>query len=337
MEKTFIVVPAYDPEEEIMLEFINELHKEFKNILIVNDGSNKKHDKFFESFKNMNIEVISNYKNMGKGRAMKYAFNHILNNYPDIIGCVTCDCDGQHTVADVKKLNDYLLKNTDELILGVRDFNESNVPFKSRYGNKITRSILKNIVGCDISDTQTGLRGFSRKLMTDFLDIPGERYEYETRMLVDAKKNNIPFKEIVIETVYLNDNKGSHFNPIKDSIKIYKTFSSNLAKIVLNYIINILLFVFIYNFSKNAIASCLASGLITTVLYTLLNKKLLFNKRSIKFYITYYLTQVLKIGVVAILLNYFIVDKFILLFKLLYDFVISFLTYIVRYNIKTNE
>ena len=40
-------------------------------------------------------------------------------------------------------------------------------------------------------------------------------------MLLLAKKNGLSIKEVPIETVYIDDNSGSHFNPVKDAVKIY--------------------------------------------------------------------------------------------------------------------
>jgi len=222
MKNIFIVVPTLDPEEKIMETFIEELHKEFKNVLVINDGSKKQHEKFFKKLEQDGIEVIKHYKNLGKGRALKNAFNYLLNKYENIEGVITCDCDGQHSVKDIKNCAKTLLENKDKLILGVRNFDKDNVPPKSKFGNKITRNIFKIFIGLTISDTQTGLRGLSKDLMLKFIDLAGERYEYETNMLIDCKNKSIEIKEIEIETIYLNSNANSHFNPLKDSIMIYE-------------------------------------------------------------------------------------------------------------------
>ena len=49
-------------------------------------------------------------------------------------------------------------------------------------------------------------------------------------MLLAFKKYNIGFQEESIETVYIEDNSSSHFNPVKDSIKIYKVIFKYLFK-----------------------------------------------------------------------------------------------------------
>lgn len=96
------------------------------------------------------------------------------------------------------------------------------MPFRSKLGNKIAKRIFKKLIGIEISDTQSGLRAYNKDLMKLFLSTQGERYEYETEMLIDCKKHNINIQEVSIKTIYLNKNKTSYFRPIKDSLKIYK-------------------------------------------------------------------------------------------------------------------
>ena len=117
---------------------------------------------------------------------------------------------------------DALLESPDSLVLGCRDFQQKNVPFKSKFGNTLTCSIFRMLTGRSLSDTQTGLRGISADLMRFLVNVPGERFEYETQMLWEAKIKDIPYKEVKIATVYENNNSGTHFRPVQDSWMIYK-------------------------------------------------------------------------------------------------------------------
>jgi len=58
--------------------------------------------------------------------------------------------------------------------------------------------------------------------MEAFVNVPGERYEYEINVLLSAARVKMPIHEVTIKTIYINENESSHFNPVKDSIKIYK-------------------------------------------------------------------------------------------------------------------
>ena len=71
--------------------------------------------------------------------------------------------------------------------------------------------MMKLFVGVTLSDTQTGLRDFSAERMREYLTVAGERFEYETNVLLYSKEEEVPMVEVPIETIYLEQNKSSHF------------------------------------------------------------------------------------------------------------------------------
>ena len=176
MDDIFIIIPSYKPDKEIMWQFLKLLKQRFKKIIVVNDGSGEEYNDFFNQIENKEkIVVLKHYLNFGKGRAIKTAFNYILNHKDNnTIGTITADCDGQHKVEDIVKCAEKLRKEPNKLIIGTRNFDESHVPIKSRYGNKLTRTIIKIFVGMSITDTQSGLRGFVIEVMKKVLLTKGE-------------------------------------------------------------------------------------------------------------------------------------------------------------------
>jgi len=335
MKNIFIVVPTLDPEEDIMNTFIKDLHKEFDNILVVNDGSKKVHNNFFESLEKQGIIVIKNYKNFGKGRGLKNAFNYLLNEYPDIEGVITCDCDGQHSVKDIKKCAKELLKNKDKLVLGVRNFDDDNVPPKSKFGNKITRNIFKLFIGLEITDTQTGLRGLSKQLMIEFLDLSGERYEYETNMLIECKEENIEIHEVEIETIYLNSNANSHFNPLKDSIKIYRLFMKYFLVAISSFILDILLFssiIGILKINSKILAATILARLVSSIYNYIVNSNFIFKDMSIKTLIKYYILAVIQMFVSGCFVTYLysLLNIPVILIKIIVDFILWSINVVIQ-------
>lgn len=241
MNKDIVVlIPVYDPNEEIMQKFLDKLTKKFCNIVFINDGCNTNHNEFMYNLA-LKYPMVKHYINLGKGRGLKNGINYILNNYDGKV-IVTADCDGQHSVNDIKRCGDFAKKNMDSLILGVRDFSGNCVPFRSRFGNVITRNVLYSFVGVKVSDTQTGLRAMSFDVAKKLIDVSGERYEYETNVLIESKIESIPIKEVVIETIYINNNETSHFNPVKDSIRVYKLFASYIFIAYISYLIETIIF-----------------------------------------------------------------------------------------------
>lgn len=166
-------------------------------------------------------------------------------NNDEYCGVITADSDGQHLVDDVLKISKSLAKREDKMILGVRDFDQSNVPSKSRIGNKLTSLGFRVLIGLSVSDTQTGLRGIPNSLIDLSLSIPGDRFQYETAVLIETGKVS-GFEEIKIRTVYYDENKGTHFNPVKDSIQIFNlllgTFFRYIFVSLSSFVVDILLF-----------------------------------------------------------------------------------------------
>jgi putative flippase GtrA len=276
----------YEPDNR-MLILIKNLREVYDGtIVIVNDGSGAEYDSLYEMTMNLGCVVLKNYRNCGKGRALKNAFNYCLNTFPDMLGCVTADSDGQHTVADILKCMNKLEDNPNSLILGCRNFDAPDVPAKSRFGNNLTKNVCKLLCGLTVSDTQTGLRGIPRELMAYLLNTNGERFEFETRMLLEAK-DQFPYIEVPIETVYdSRENHQTHFDPIKDSIRIYKMFGSVFLKFLFSSVSSSVLdlclfsiFISILNGKCShyiALATILARTISATYNYTI-NYKIVFH------------------------------------------------------------
>jgi len=219
-----VVIPAYEPDERF-IDLLSTLVKEDVYIVAVDDGSGEKYEDIFERVKviiNNKGIVLKHDINRGKGRALKTAFKYVLENCPDAVGVITADSDGQHTKDCIKAIACSLMEHPDSLILGVRRFDGEDVPWKSKFGNTLTLKVMEMVSGLRVSDTQTGLRGIPRKFMEELLDVEGERFEFETRMLLETV-GKYDIVEVPIETIYdSKEDHQTHFNPFKDSLKIYK-------------------------------------------------------------------------------------------------------------------
>ena len=237
---TTILIPALNPDNRLT-EYIRELkQKGFRHLLLVNDGSDTYADQIFADIIQLkdeyfDVTILDHAVNMGKGRALKNGFNyylsHLKDQYQNCHGIITVDSDGQHMIDDVLKL-DVILRGGGGtgIVLGCRDFDADDVPFKSRFGNKLTRSVFRLFFGKDISDTQTGLRGFSNDTLLPLLSLYGERFEYETNVLIECVEKEISIQEIAIATVYEKENEGTHFHPVADSIKIYRLLLARFCR-----------------------------------------------------------------------------------------------------------
>lgn len=215
-----IVIPSLNPGDDLP-SYVAALRALADwPIVLVNDGSDAERSPVFDkcAAAASDVTILRHDVNLGKGRALKTAFAHLLAEHPGLRGCVTCDSDGQHLPADVLRCADALRANPGALVLGCRVFGLSHVPLRSRFGNTTIRALLSLATGRRITDTQTGLRAIPAPFMRELLGVPGERFDFETRMLLAL--GDRPLAQIPIETVYIDGNKSSHFNPLRDSAHI---------------------------------------------------------------------------------------------------------------------
>ena len=288
LSKISVVLPSLDPDEKLHAVIEGLLEYGFTDIILVNDGSKPENLHYFEEEAAAHpdiIHLLHHEVNKGKGAALKNAFRYFLENRPDGYGVVTVDGDNQHHPEDTRRCCEKMLE-TGRLVLGCRDFTLDHVPARSRFGNQTTSTIFKIFVGMTLSDTQTGLRAIPRSDLEILSTIQGDRFEYETNMLLAMKTNGMAFDEVKIRTVYIEENASSHFHPIRDSWRIYKLILAHFFRYTL---------------------SSLTSALVDTGVYTLLGWVL----RGLLSGLT--LTAAAGIGarVVSSLLNFFLNKKLV--------------------------
>lgn len=217
------LIPAYMPDDALT-KIAKELKSRDFSVIIIDDGSGKDYDEVFENAQEY-AKVIRYKTNKGKGNALKKGLRYIKASYAPPYTVVTVDADGQHRIKDVINVFNYAAKYPSDVVIGCRTL-EKDDPIKSRIGNGITNFLYKATTGKSLNDTQTGLRAFSDSSIDIAANAKGSRYEYEINMLLDFTKVK-RVREIPIETVYIDNNRSTHFRPFKDSAIIYTQFFSN--------------------------------------------------------------------------------------------------------------
>jgi len=265
-----VIVPSYNPDEKLGLVVSGLLEAGFDDIVVVNDGSKDCCVKAFDDISSLeHVTVLTHEVNKGKGVALKTAFNFVKDRGIVKSGVITVDGDNQHTVKDIIACSKALEDNKDKVIIGCRDFSGKDVPPRSKFGNNMTKFVFRLFCGIKISDTQTGLRAIPYQYLQDFINMDGDRYEYETNMLLEMKRLGFDFIEVPIQTVYIEENQTSHFNPIKDSIKIYRVIFGHFFKFgisaIASFLIDIGIFNIVYYFTKKSMDVKWAIGLSTFV------------------------------------------------------------------------
>ncbi|MFC6644608.1 GtrA family protein [Granulicella cerasi] len=275
------LLPAWQPEHAL-LATVRELQgADFGTIVVVDDGSGEASQAIFSALREAGVPVLRHAVNLGKGRALKSGFNYILASYPQIQGVVTADADGQHLTQDILATAEALARSIHSqptVTLGVRSF-DTDVPFRSRFGNTLTRWIFHLVTGTQVTDTQTGLRGFPTALLPELLPLEGERYEYEMNVLTHLCRRGHRPLEVPIQTVYIDSNRSSHFNPIRDSMRIYFVLARFYFSSILAAVLDLLLFALAYEATKN-LALSIVIGRTSSLLNFLLNRSFVFHNRG---------------------------------------------------------
>lgn len=302
-----ILIPAYEPNERLT-NLIYELKAICKHdIVIVNDGSGDEFNYIFTLAANIGCVVLRHEINKGKGQALKTGFRYIMSSF-EREGVVTADCDGQHLPQDIVKVAEEIKNHNKCIILGTRRF-IGKVPLRSRFGNSLTRAIFSFANEERVYDTQTGLRGFSKDMLEWLCSISGERFEYEMNMLLEARSSGYGFYEVDINTVYLQKNKSSHFQPFKDSVKVYLPIIKFSISSILSAVIDFSLLGIIQVFTSNLFISVIGARLCSATFNYTMNRTYVFSK-SKNLAVKKSLPKYFLLAAFIMLVNYGVIDIF---------------------------
>ncbi len=342
LKRFVILIPAYKPVYDQMIPFVKELLTSFDKIVTVDDGGGEAYADVFTHCESLGCRVLRHDVNRGKGAALKTGLKYIGEEIAEAAGVITADCDGQHAVSDIIKVAEALEEHPECLVLGGRRF-DGDVPFRSRFGNAFTRCVFKLATGLSVYDTQTGLRGIPSALIPEMLTLQGDRYEFEMNMLLKLREWGVTPFEVTIRTIYLNDNKGSHFNAFKDglriSARIIKYAAGSILSFIIDYALFLLLMLAVFPHLESELKYALCFGLaraVSSVVNYLYNRFAVFGGKNYKRGATvkYFslVVVVMLLGMLVQRLTAYVPggDGIHTVIKIVYDAVMFFVNYIIQ-------
>ncbi|WP_313814011.1 bifunctional glycosyltransferase family 2/GtrA family protein [Glutamicibacter sp.] len=270
-----ILIPAYQPDAK-MLDLVASLREHLRDaqVLVIDDGSGEKYDEVFAAVQKLGAVVRRYPINQGKGAALKRGFLFIEEEFPGQI-VVTADCDGQHCAADIASVACRVLESGN-LTLGQRRFG-GKIPWRSALGNRATTLFFALSTGSWLADTQTGLRAFPPTALQWLIQVPGERYEYELNMLLEARRRSLFIDSVAIEAIYLEGNRSSHFRPITDSARIYAPLLKFTAASLAGFVVDTALLFAFSLISVNLLASVVLARIGSAAVNFWINRQLVFS------------------------------------------------------------
>ncbi len=279
-----ILIPAYEPDEKLV-SLVRELWENEFKIVVVDDGSGEKFKGIFDSVRNL-ADIVTLPKNCGKGAALKAGMRYIRDNLPECENFITCDADGQHLPKDAVRIRE-LLHRGNKFVLSVRE-RKGKIPLRSRIGNDFSKVIYTLLTNRYLSDNQSGLRGFARSNLDWLIEVEKNNYDYEMNVLYYAAKKGLKITTLPIDAIYIGNNESSHFSPVADTVRIYKSLFSLARGTVFSFIAaEILLLIASFLTEPHYIPVVVPSiGAISLLMCIIFNRYVVFKKEASIEYLT---------------------------------------------------
>lgn len=201
-----IVTPILN-EEKYIRKFLESFpEKHLPHLILVDDGSN---DKTAEIIKTAypKITYLKHKINLGKGKSLETGTLKAIRDKADVI--IFMDGDMQHNPEDISRFLRVFQKHPEtDIVFGARKMGPSSrlIPF---IGNKCITIFINLLFHYLLNDTQCGFRAFRSKAFNK-IRWESHGYSIETEMIINAAKHHLNYKEITIDTVYLEGYKGTN-------------------------------------------------------------------------------------------------------------------------------
>lgn len=231
MEKVIIIIPAYNPLQ-LVVQFVEKLLVlQPKKIVVVNDGSDPRYASIFDELAQLqSVHVISYEHNMGKGHAIKTALHYIVTSEKQYDGVLTTGADNQHKIKDILKIIETKDLFSDGLIIGVREFRHHDLPLMSFLGNRAASMLFELLFRKRLLDIQSGLRYIPKKDLFWVKKVPGQRFNFDTNMLIEAIRRKVPIYEVPIGEARMRKNSFTYYDEILNTKLMLKQIWQSYRK-----------------------------------------------------------------------------------------------------------
>ena len=212
--QTVAVIPAYHDEKHIG-DIVRRTGQQLDHVLVIDDGSN---DGTAQRARDAGAEVIVHSQNRGKGEAIKTGLRHCLAR--EVTWVILLDSDGQHLPEEIERFLSAAASATQPMLfVGNRMDNASAMPFIRRVVNRYMSRRISHLCGQRIPDTQCGFRMLHQQLIPELLG-GGDRFDYDTEVLIIASRKRYRIEPVPITTVY--SDQVSNIHPVRDAFRFFK-------------------------------------------------------------------------------------------------------------------
>lgn len=206
-----VVIPAFN-EEYAIGDVVRKMRAEIKSskydgdVVVIDDGSK---DDTARVALDAGATVIRHILNSGAGAATATGLSYAERSGYNI--AATMDADGQHLPSDVIAGFDTILSTKNDLLIGSRLIDSKGMSKVKVIGNKGLSFITYILFGINSTDSQSGLRIFSRRSLEE-LRWKTSGYEFCSEMLWRAKQTGLAIDEYAIKAIYTDYSKSKGQN-----------------------------------------------------------------------------------------------------------------------------
>lgn len=206
------VIPAYQEEKHVE-DVARRTLQQLGGVLVVDDGSQ---DLTATRARAAGAEVIVHPVNRGKGEAIRSGLRYWLERGANYV--MLLDGDGQHLPEEIPRFLEAAERTEAKLLIGTRMHDVGRMPATRRFVNRYMSRKISRVLGQVVPDTQCGFRMIHRDLLPELLG-GGDRFEYETEMLIVASRHGYRIESVPISTVYADE--VSSINPVSDTLRFF--------------------------------------------------------------------------------------------------------------------
>lgn len=223
---TSVIIPVYN-ETQTIREVAEAAMTHADRVIIVDDGST---DGSMDQLDGLDLDILSNPFNMGKGYSLQRGLKHGLESGADLL--ITLDGDLQHDPNEIPRLIMAAENHPARIIIAARLIERKNAPKLRSFANQFADFWVSWAAGYPVNDSQSGFRLYPSTVVEQVtLNTDKDKgFVFESEFLIEAAKLNFYSISVPVMSIYNPDGRDSHYRPWRDTWRIVNMIAGHLLR-----------------------------------------------------------------------------------------------------------